>query len=794
MLDLKFLRTTLSAVALLTSLSALAGPPAFSLLKNSRPFIKLPEYSIEQKRLVLNQARIILTQIYINREVKIKDFGPTANPVPYLNKIESELTTISDESFHKQLSDIFFRLRDLHTLYYLPKPFACYQSFLPFGFKEVTTANGKKAIVVATMRDDQQVLKYMPQPFRLKRGDIVTSYNGMPIEQAIQSQMDRSLGANPSAARRKSIENLRFFEHDLDLLPETDSVKFEFQTSKGEKYKLEIPWLTWKNWSCINQQNDLAINAPKTIPMAKATKQKSDFDQTGESTLYWQINKTKFGTFGYIELTSFDPIDVTPNEVVTKVKNLLQNELKNTDGLMIDLRGNTGGRLNLSEKLIQLFSPHEIQPHTYILRNSEANALYMSLTPMDRFTKALDEAQRTGSPFTKKLSIDTKEEINDLGQVYFKPVAVYVDSNCYSACDTFAAHVQDHKVATVFGEDQTTGGGGANVFSLNEVLEDFEQYGVDSGLFQKLPNAQNITFAFRQAFRSSANKGKLIEDAGVTVDRISSPNLTDLFNSNNDQILVLEKFLGQESKKYVSNVFLANEDRQDFLINSKASLIASWNETTEIEFKIDGKVRDVRVIKPRAEKEVITLPNTIQTNKVSDGRFEILGANKDKRVWRKVVNYRIIPESTVIGLNQSLKINLKDNQSLGLYTNNTQKSDGWNISNNSLHLGDGSYYSDMAHAEASLFVTLPQANYELKFDASVKIEKDLDKMKVIALSNGKEFILIDNLSGDLPMQNYKVDLAQFNGQAIEIRFVFESDPETTDTGITIKNISLTPTL
>ncbi|MEA9357306.1 S41 family peptidase [Bacteriovorax sp. PP10] len=791
---LKFLRTTFSLVAALTSLSAFAGPPAYSLLKNARPFIKLPEYSVEQKKLVLDQARLILSQIYINRELKIKDFGPTANPIPYLNKIESELSTISDLSFHKQLSDIFFRFRDLHTLYYLPKPFACYDSFLPFTFKEVTAANGKKVIAVSTMRDDAAVLKFMPKPFRLKIGDIVTSYNGLSIEKAIQANMDHSLGANPSAARRKSIENLRFYQHNLDLLPEKDSTKFEFQTSEGEKYKMEIPWVTWKDWNCVGQKNNLAVNTVRKAPMAEAKKDRADVDQTGESTLYWQINKTKFGNFGYIELMSFDPIDVTVNEVVTKVKNLLQNELKNTDGLMIDLRGNTGGRLPLAERMIQLFSPHEIQPHTYILRNSEANAFYTALTPMDLFTKALEEAQRTNSPFTKKLPIDSVEEVNDLGQVYFKPVAVYVDSNCYSACDTFAAHVQDHKVATVFGEDQTTGGGGANVFSLDEILEDFEQYGVDSGIFKKLPNGQNITFAFRQAFRSGVNQGKLIEDIGVKVDRISAPSMSDQFNSNNDQILVLERFLQQESKKYTSNIFLANEDRQDFLINKKAKLIASWNDTTGIEFKVDGRVREARAIKPAAVNAAITLPAVIETNTVGDGRFEILGSSKDKRVWRKVINYRIVPESKVIGLNQSLKINLKDNQSLALYTHNTQKQDGWNISNNSLYLGDGSYYADMSFAEASLFVTLPVASYELKFDAAVKIEKDLDYMKVIAIVNGKEVVLIDKLSGDLPMKNYKVDLAQFQGQAIEIRFVFESDPETTDKGITIKNISLTPVL
>lgn len=792
MANLKFARTTFLLVAALFSLSAVAGPPAFSTLKNSRPYIKLPEYTIDQKKLVLDQARIILSQIYINREVKIKDFGPTANPIPYLNKIESELATISDESFHKQLSDIFFRLRDLHTLYYLPAPFACYQSFLPFGFKEVTAENGKKVIAVSTMRDDQNVLKYMPQPFRLKVGDILTSYDGVSVEKAIELKMPYSLGANPSAARRKSIESLRFYEHDLELLPKKDTVKLEFQTKEGERYKLELPWVIWKDWNCIAAQNKLADNFVKKAPMAKAKKERGNFDQTGETTLYWQINKTKYGNFAYVELLSFNPIDLTVNQVVTKVKNLLLNELKDTDGLMFDLRGNTGGQLPLAERLIQLFSPRAIQPHTFILRNSEATQAFMALTPFDKFTKELDEAVRTGAPFTKKLSIDSEEEVNDLGQVYFKPVAVYVDSNCYSACDTFAAHVQDHKVATVFGEDQTTGGGGANVFSLDEMLEDFAQYGVDSAPFKKLPNNQNIIFAFRQTFRSGANLGKLIENAGVKVDRISSPHMTDLFNSNNDQILVLEKFLGEESKKYTSHIYLANENRQDFLINQRAKLSASWNDTTGMEFLIDGRVREARAMRPKADKAAILLPDLIETKKVSDGRFEILGSHKDKRVWRKVINYRIIPESTVIGINQSLKVKLDDNQSLGLYLNNTLKKDGWNISHNSLHLGDGSYYADMSFAEASLFVTLPNALYELNFEASVKIEQDLDHMKVIAISEGVEVVLIEKLSGDLPMQSYKADLSQFAGKPVEIRFVFESDPETNDKGITIKNISLTP--
>lgn len=375
-----------------------------------------------------------------------------------------------------------------------------------------------------------------------------------------------------------------------------------------------------------------------------------------------------------------------------------------------------------------------------------------------------------------------------MGQVYFKPVAVFVDSNCYSACETFASQMQDHQIGTVFGEDQATGGGGANTYSLNEIIDDF---GGDNGPYKKLPNGQNISFAFREAFRGGVYNGIHIENMGVKSDRISAPSMSDLFNATNDQLLVLQKYLKSESPKFTSKIMLANEERMDFVLNKRGQFKATWIDTTALDFKIDGKVIETRAIAKSASNALITLPTTIATNKVTQGRLDILGYNEAKRVWRKVLNYRVVPESKIITLNQILKVNLNQAGDLALYTHNTLAKNGWNISDDSLYLGNGSSYVDMSQAEASLFVTLPKANYQLNFDATIKTES-LDPMKVIAVYKGREIILLDNLSGDLPFANYTADLAQFSGKAIEIRFVFQSDPETTDKGITIKNISLTP--
>ena len=177
-----------------------------------------------------------------------------------------------------------------------------------------------------------------------------------------------------------------------------------------------------------------------------------------------------------------------------------------------------------------------------------------------------------------------------------------------------------------------------------------------------------------------------------------------------------------------------------------------------------------------------------------DGRLEIYGSNNDATVWRKILNYRVIPESKNIALNQSFHVSLNDNKDMALYAFNTSKKDGWTIGNNALYLADGIQYANETYAEASLFVTLAQANYNLNFDATIQTEAQLDYMKVIAVYQGIETVILDKLSGSIPLANYKVDLSQFSGKAIEIRFVFQSDLGTTDKGITLKNISIVPSV
>jgi hypothetical protein len=265
--------------------------------------------------------------------------------------------------------------------------------------------------------------------------------------------------------------------------------------------------------------------------------------------------------------------------------------------------------------------------------------------------------------------------------------------------------------------------------------------------------------------------------------------MSDLFNATNDQLLVLEKFLKEESVKYTANMYFTKEGRMDFVINRPAVFNASWKDTDALEFKVDGKSLEKRAISNQGSSNDIALPVSVATNEIGQGRLEIFGSKNQNNKWRKILNYRIIPENKVI--DQDLILSLKDESEMSLYTTNTLKKDGWHVSDGSLFIGDGKQYANLTEAEASLFVKLPTTNYELKFDAAVKTEAKLDFLKVIAISEGAETILLDKVSGDIPMTNYKLDLSAFSGKSVELRFVFESDEGTFDQGVTIKNISIT---
>jgi C-terminal processing protease CtpA/Prc len=63
---------------------------------------------------------------------------------------------------------------------------------------------------------------------------------------------------------------------------------------------------------------------------------------------------------------------------------------------------------------------------------------------------------KPGDTYSPLTSFDSLKITAEWGQVYHKPIGLLTNGNCYSACDFFAANLQDAG-AVVFGNDMQTG-------------------------------------------------------------------------------------------------------------------------------------------------------------------------------------------------------------------------------------------------------------------------------------------------------------------------------------------------
>src|SRR4026207_1512133 len=161
-------------------------------------------------------------------------------------------------------------------------------------------------------------------------------------------------------------------------------------------------------------------------------------------------------SYGLINISTFYVQDA--DGFVQEFVRLLEQMPEN--GLIIDVRGNGGGNIWASERLLQTVSPIEIEPERmqFVVTPGTldlcSNHPATSQIPVRLWRPSLEEAVETGSVYSRAFPLTDRESCNTIGQRYYGPVALLVDGNCYSGTDIFAAGFQAH------GTGNAGGGGG----------------------------------------------------------------------------------------------------------------------------------------------------------------------------------------------------------------------------------------------------------------------------------------------------------------------------------------------
>jgi Peptidase family S41 len=561
-----------------------------------------------QRARIVDQAEAMLAFLYVH--LPLKRSMHAIDPLQRLKLLRFHLATLSERQFHDQMIDIFTDLRDLHTNYILPNPFASKTAFLPFLLEEFFEG-GRRSYLVSKM------LAGFTHP-TFKPGVVVTSWSGVPIDRAVDVNADRQAGSNPDARHARGLESLTIRTMAMSSPPDEMWVVVGYLDGTVAR-ELRIDWQVFepdpgpsviaggrgraRASLGLDLRTELARRAKKALfnPQAMATeravvgspKGRPAVNLADTSTMpdvfAFRTVSTPGGTCGYIRIWTFmfDDENAFVAEFV-RMANLLPRT-----GLIVDVRGNGGGNILCAEKLLQVLTPRTIEPSLLSFINSP---LTLEICERNDFVSewapSIGDAVETGEIYSQGFSLLPAEEYNQLGQRYQGPVALITDPLCYSATDIFSAGFQDNRIGPILSAGGRTGAGGANVWDhdlLRQVLPG------PKSPFSPLPQGTSFRVAIRRVIRAGTHRGVPLEDLGVQPDALHQMTKIDLLNDNADLIAKANQMLaaiptvtlGAQLSPVVAgsrNVTLTTHglDRVDVTVDGRPRATADVNDGTTV--------------------------------------------------------------------------------------------------------------------------------------------------------------------------------------------------------------------
>lgn len=512
-----------------------------------------------QRLLLLRQALVLFEQNYVH--LGLKRAMHAVDPVQRLKLLLQTEELASSESlccemeFHRQLTDVFMSVRDLHTNYLLPAPFNAMQAFLPFLVEDYFVEGVRRYIV-------SHVVPGFAHP-SFGVGVDVLHWNGIPIERAVLNNANRYAGSNGAAHHARGVATLT--SRVLRIAPPPDEawVVVGYKTLAGKEAEIRLDWMVNPPLPTISgttgaaadidgattlgidieqhlrQRMRKALFAPHIVDATSTACRKieraaafGDLESKLPEVFEARELNTPSGTFGYLRIRTFAP---DPEVFLAEFIRLLSGLPRS--GLVIDVRGNGGGIIMNGELILQLLTPNRIEPEPVQFVNSPLNLKICSsngpgsLIDLSPWVESMKLALPTGATYSAAFPITDPQACNAIGQRYFGAVVLIVDGLCYSTTDIFAAGFQDHEIGPVLGVDDNTGAGGANVWTQQLLARLLP--GVPS-VYEPLPNDAGMRVSMRRSLRVGRRAGTPVEELGVVPDHRHRMTRDDLLERNVD--------------------------------------------------------------------------------------------------------------------------------------------------------------------------------------------------------------------------------------------------------------------
>jgi hypothetical protein len=526
----------------------------------------------EERLLLVEQALTLLELSYVHLPQKRAMYA--VDPVQRLRlikyRLEQSTGSLRPEIFfHNEMIEIFTQVRDLHTNYLLVAPYSDKTAFLPFLIEEFYDENRDSHFIV-TKIDSQANL-----PDSFVPGVEILFWNGVPIRRAVELNGDRQAGSNPDARYQRGLSTLTIRPLLRSLPPDEEWVVLRYSTADGRVHDAKFEWYASRQppemsadqqargtgealafgfdiqWSQTQEVRKELYAPPQArhlearLQELSQSEQRKFIEQDNQAAFASLLplifradeKRTKSGTFGYVRVFSFMHSDA--DAFVAEFKRLV--DLLPQDGLIIDVRGNGGGNILASERLLQVLTTDDIEPARFQFINGPLTlALARRYADLAVWAPSIAQSVETGALESLSFPITTKQSLKNIKQdfqPYPGPVVLITDALCYSATDMFAAGFQDHKIGKVLGTSGNTGAGGANVWThsdLRALVGRLDPSSPVSGAFKPLPRGAEMRVAIRRCLRVRENAGIPVEDLGIVPDEIHNLTKDDLLKGNVD--------------------------------------------------------------------------------------------------------------------------------------------------------------------------------------------------------------------------------------------------------------------
>jgi len=516
------------------------------------------ELTLGERHQIITTLANIIEGLYTHLPQKRATYG--LDPVQRLRALSQRMDGLDDTEFHRCMAEIVTELRDAHTRYLGPQHTEGEVAALPFLIEHYMDDQGSHYIASKVFAGRaEQALQFSGAGFIA--GVELTHWNGTAIGTAVDLHAEQETGGRPDARRARALESLTLRPLRYALPPVEDWVTVSFIGEQGPG-EIRFKWQKARMRDLPKATNDagLAELAYAVDPLAEASRRAKkmlfsptvwfesearepaasgvadgtsvvrpdDFRDVVRADTFEMADGSKYG---YLRLWSFDLVDDDGfiEHVTAELEKLPRR------GLIIDLRSNPGGLVWAAERLLQLFTPHPIEPTRFSILATDVSRTMVG-APQNELNLApwrssLEAAVISGEQHSRGVPLTPLERCNDFGQRYPGPVVAIVDANTYSAGDLFAAGFVDNKIGSLISVDLATGAGGANVWRAHQVERALHG---TAAMPQPLPAGIDYTIAIRRATRAANVAGTGIEDRGVRGHFIRPLTKRDLQDDNRD--------------------------------------------------------------------------------------------------------------------------------------------------------------------------------------------------------------------------------------------------------------------